>query len=193
MSTMYVVQGVDSARISQLSYLVFQGRTHLVASLSRNRSPSSVPPRPPGSASSPRSRRSRCMPTRLSTRWRTPASGPPTSTARDRQRDAGDGRALSGPDPEMGLRHRGRGPRGCPARAGRPGIVHDPCPPRRRSIASGLCETVLITHVESGRSGGGRTRNVVAPTSLAGQFEQPDGPMGAPKLLTMPVLRYRTV
>ena len=29
------------------------------------------------------------------------------------------------------------------------------------AIASGLCETVLITHGESGRSGVGRTRNVV--------------------------------
>jgi hypothetical protein len=46
------------------------------------------------------------------------------------------------------------------------------------AISSGLCETVLITHGESGRSGVGRTRNVVAPTSLAGQFEQPYGPMG---------------
>ena len=36
------------------------------------------------------------------------------------------------------------------------------------AIASRLCETVLITHGESGRSGVGRTRNVVAPTSLAG-------------------------
>ena len=58
------------------------------------------------------------------------------------------------------------------------------------AIASGLCETVLITHGESGRSGVGRTRNVVAPTSLAGQFEQPYGPMGPPVLFTIPVLRY---
>ena len=58
------------------------------------------------------------------------------------------------------------------------------------AIASGLCETVLITHGESGRSGVGRTRNVVAPTSLAGQFEQPYGPMGPPTLFTIPVLRY---
>jgi len=57
------------------------------------------------------------------------------------------------------------------------------------AIASGLCETVLITHGESGRSGIGRTRNVVAPTSLAGQFEQPYGPMGPPTLFTIPVLR----
>ena len=56
------------------------------------------------------------------------------------------------------------------------------------AIASGLCETVLITHGESGRSGVGRTRNVVAPTSLAGQFEQPYGPMGPPTLFTIPVL-----
>jgi len=36
------------------------------------------------------------------------------------------------------------------------------------AVAAGLCETVLITHGESGRSGVGRTRNAVAPTSLAG-------------------------
>jgi acetyl-CoA acetyltransferase len=40
------------------------------------------------------------------------------------------------------------------------------------AIASGLCETVLITHGESGRSGVGRSRNVVGPTCLGGQFEQ---------------------
>jgi len=45
------------------------------------------------------------------------------------------------------------------------------------AIESGLCNTVLITHGESGRSGVGRTRNVTAPTSLAGQFEQPYWPM----------------
>ena len=57
------------------------------------------------------------------------------------------------------------------------------------AIESGLCKTVLITHGESGRSGVGRTRNLVAPTSLAGQFEQPYGPMGPPTLF-IPVLRY---
>ena len=61
------------------------------------------------------------------------------------------------------------------------------------AIASGLCDTVLITHGESGRSGVGRTRNVVVPTSLAGQFEQPYGPMGPPTLFTIPVLRYVTL
>jgi acetyl-CoA acetyltransferase len=58
------------------------------------------------------------------------------------------------------------------------------------AIASSLCKTVLIRHSESGRSGVGGTRNVVAPTSLAGQFEQPYGPMGPPTLFTIPVLRY---
>jgi len=43
------------------------------------------------------------------------------------------------------------------------------------AIASGLCETVLITHGESGRSGVGRTRNVTAPTSLAGAALWADG------------------
>src|SRR4029077_317297 len=57
------------------------------------------------------------------------------------------------------------------------------------AIESGLCETVLITHGESGRSGVGRTRNVVAPTSLAGQFEQPYGPVGPPTLFTI-LVRY---
>ena len=31
---------------------------------------------------------------------------------------------------------------------------------------------------------------VVAPASLAGQFEAPYGPMGPPTLFTIPVLRY---
>jgi acetyl-CoA acetyltransferase len=48
----------------------------------------------------------------------------------------------------------------------------------------------LITHGESGRSGIGRTCNVVSPASLAGQFEQTYGPMGPPTLFTIPVLRY---
>jgi hypothetical protein len=58
------------------------------------------------------------------------------------------------------------------------------------AIASGLCKTVLITHGESGRSGVGRTRSVVSPASLAGQFEQPYGRMGPPTLFTIPELRY---
>src|SRR6266481_6727281 len=61
-------------------------------------------------------------------------------------------------------------------------------PPRRSPRV--CARRWLITHGESGRSGVGRTRNVVAPTSLAGQFEQPYGPMGPPTLFTIPVLRY---
>jgi hypothetical protein len=40
------------------------------------------------------------------------------------------------------------------------------------AIAAGVCDKEMITHGESGRSGVERARNVVAPTSLAGQFEQ---------------------
>ena len=58
------------------------------------------------------------------------------------------------------------------------------------AINEGLCATVLITHGESGRSGLGRFRPPIAPTSLAGQFELPYGPMGPPTLFTIPVLRY---
>src|SRR5919204_4329811 len=57
------------------------------------------------------------------------------------------------------------------------------------AIASGLCKTVLITHGESGRSGVGRTRNVTAPTSLAGQFEQPYGPWAAVGLQPTDLIR----
>jgi acetyl-CoA acetyltransferase len=58
------------------------------------------------------------------------------------------------------------------------------------AIAAGYCKTVLITHAESGRSGIGRPPRQVAPDSLAGQFEQPYGPMGPPSLFPIPVLRY---
>ncbi len=67
------------------------------------------------------------------------------------------------------------------------------------AIASGLCKTVLINHGESGRSGVGRTRNLVAPTEPRRQVPSlpasggglgwgwADGP---PTLFTIPVLRY---
>ncbi len=58
------------------------------------------------------------------------------------------------------------------------------------AIESGLCNTVLITHGESGRSGIARSRPAVSPGSLAGQFELPYGPMGPPTLFPIPVLRY---
>jgi Thiolase C-terminal domain-like len=59
------------------------------------------------------------------------------------------------------------------------------------AIAAGLCETVLITHGGSGCSGVGRTRNVVAPTSLAGQFEQPNGAAGAADFVHDPGIALR--
>jgi hypothetical protein len=58
------------------------------------------------------------------------------------------------------------------------------------AIKSGSCKTVLIMHGESGRTGVGRTCNVVVPTSLAGQFGQRYGPMGPPILCTVPVSHY---
>lgn len=58
------------------------------------------------------------------------------------------------------------------------------------AINEGLCNTVLITHGESGRSGIGRTRVVPPPASLIGQFEFPYGPMGPPTMFPMPVMRY---
>ncbi|MGH7058569.1 MAG: thiolase C-terminal domain-containing protein, partial [Acetobacteraceae bacterium] len=58
------------------------------------------------------------------------------------------------------------------------------------AIASGLCRTVLITHGESGKSRIGQPARSIAPSSLAGQFEQPFGPMGPPSLFPIPVLRY---
>ncbi len=58
------------------------------------------------------------------------------------------------------------------------------------AINEGLCSTVLITHGESGRSGVDRAPRRMAPTSLAGQFELPYGPMGPPTMFTIPVLRY---
>lgn len=58
------------------------------------------------------------------------------------------------------------------------------------AIEAGLCETVLITHGESGRSQVGRGGFPRARSSLAGQFEMPYGPLGPPTLFTLPVMRY---
>ena len=58
------------------------------------------------------------------------------------------------------------------------------------AIQMGLAKTILITHGESGRSGVGRPPRSVPPDSLAGQFEQPYGPMGPPSLFPIPVLRF---
>jgi acetyl-CoA acetyltransferase len=60
------------------------------------------------------------------------------------------------------------------------------------AINEGLCKTVLITHGESGRSrvGAGGRFGGGGGASLAGQFEQPYGPVGPPSMFTIPVLRY---
>lgn len=58
------------------------------------------------------------------------------------------------------------------------------------AINEGLCDTVLITHGESGRSGVGRPPRSVPESSLAGQFEMPFGPLGPPTMFTIPVMRY---
>jgi acetyl-CoA acetyltransferase len=61
------------------------------------------------------------------------------------------------------------------------------------AINEGLCNTVLITHGESGRSrvgAGGRPGGGGGNSSLSGQFEQPYGPVGPPTMFTVPVLRY---
>src|ERR1700745_3360009 len=74
---------------------------------------------------------------------------------------------------------------------GRRLLVHDPCPPRRRGDRLGVVRDGT-DHAWRERPLRPRasTRNVVAPTSLAGPFEQPYGSMGPPTLFTIPVLPY---
>lgn len=59
------------------------------------------------------------------------------------------------------------------------------------AILAGQCNTVLITHGESGRSRiGGSGFPQPVPGSLPQQFETPFGTVGPPTLFTLPVLRY---
>jgi acetyl-CoA acetyltransferase len=58
------------------------------------------------------------------------------------------------------------------------------------AINEGLCNTVLITHGESGKSRVAVTPRPSFPGSLAGQFEAPFGVMGPATQFTIPVLRY---
>ena len=58
------------------------------------------------------------------------------------------------------------------------------------AIEAGYCETVLITHGESGRSGIGRGGGGGGAASFASQFEMPYGPMGPTTLFGIGVLRY---
>jgi len=58
------------------------------------------------------------------------------------------------------------------------------------AILAGLCETVLITHGESGRSRVGAASWPRDQASIQGQFEAPYGIMGPPTLFPIGVLRY---
>lgn len=62
------------------------------------------------------------------------------------------------------------------------------------AINEGLCDTVLITHGESGKSrvgrGFGRGHGGGGNPSLAGQFEGPYGSVGPTTSFTLPFLRY---
>ena len=58
------------------------------------------------------------------------------------------------------------------------------------AINEGLCETVLITHGESGRSNLGRHGSSIFPSLFQQQFERPFGVTRPPTMFTIPVLRY---
>jgi acetyl-CoA acetyltransferase len=58
------------------------------------------------------------------------------------------------------------------------------------AINEGLCETVLVTHGESGRSRVGAGGFGRSPSSLIGQFEIPFGVTSPPTMFTIPVMRY---
>jgi acetyl-CoA acetyltransferase len=58
------------------------------------------------------------------------------------------------------------------------------------AIRAGHCDTVLITHGESGRSRVGASRYTQAPSSPSGQFEAPYGTFGPTTTFTIPLLRY---
>src|ERR671933_309954 len=58
------------------------------------------------------------------------------------------------------------------------------------AIEAGLCNTVLITHAESGKSMIGKLPRSTPADSLNGQFEAPFGVYGPPSMFPIPVLRY---
>jgi acetyl-CoA acetyltransferase len=58
------------------------------------------------------------------------------------------------------------------------------------AINEGLCDTVLITHGESGRHWVGRSGASIFPSQFQMQFEQPYGVTRPPTMFTIPVLRY---
>ncbi len=58
------------------------------------------------------------------------------------------------------------------------------------AITAGLCEVVLITHGESGRSRVGAGARMMDAASPQGQFEAPFGPTGPPTMFPMGVVRF---
>jgi acetyl-CoA acetyltransferase len=60
------------------------------------------------------------------------------------------------------------------------------------ALNAGLCDVVLISHGESGRSGLGRARPALDPSSLLGQFESPFGAIIGPTRFTVPARRFLT-
>jgi acetyl-CoA acetyltransferase len=58
------------------------------------------------------------------------------------------------------------------------------------AIAAGACETVLITHGESGRSRVGLSYPSPSPASIVGQFEYPYGAVLPYSTFTLPVMRF---
>lgn len=58
------------------------------------------------------------------------------------------------------------------------------------AIAAGMCDVVLVTHGESGKSRVGVGGWGMGGASLQAQFEMPYGPTGPPTMFPMGVLRY---
>ncbi len=58
------------------------------------------------------------------------------------------------------------------------------------AIESGMADTILITHGESGRSQVGMTPRGINPAMLDGQFQIPYGVTNPPTMFTIPVMRY---
>ena len=58
------------------------------------------------------------------------------------------------------------------------------------AIAAGYCNTVLITHGESGRSRVGVARPGPGPQTPGGQFAQPFGIAGPPTMFSVPIARH---
>jgi len=116
--------------------------------------------------------------------------------ARNAIRDCGidrreiDGFAAAGQSPVAVAHHLGLVPRWLDGTAigGCSFLVH--VRHAAAAIAAGLCQVVLITHGESGRSRVGAAPRAADPASPGGQFEAPYGVAGPPTMFPIGVLRY---